>query len=143
MHISTELVYEGALKSKKINENSILNPSTVYGKSKLQGENNLVNNCTNFVILRVSWLYSLNSLNFLNYILKQLNNEFFKMIHDAKSSPTSCDNLVDAIIKIFGNKKFFKNKMIFNFCDNGQSVSPYNFTEYILKKFKNYGLFCT
>ena len=43
IHISTELVYSGIKKSKKIDEEYLLKPSTIYGKSKLSGEKYLEN----------------------------------------------------------------------------------------------------
>ena len=137
IHISTELVYSGIEKSKKIDEKYLLKPSTIYGKSKLSGEKYLKKYCKNFVILRVSWLYSLNSKNFLNYILSNINNLNFRMIDNALSSPTSCNNLINVIfIIILKKNNLFKKQMIFNICDNGNSVSPFKFTEYILSQLK-------
>ena len=82
------------LKFKKLTERSLQKPTTIYGKSKLLGEQMLKRYCKNFIILRVSWLYSLQSRNFLTFILDNINKKNdYKMIYDAMSSPTSCNNL--------------------------------------------------
>lgn len=140
IHISTELVYSGTSKFKKISEKNSKNPTTMYGKSKLLGEKMLRKYAKNYIILRVSWLYSLQSKNFLTFILNNIDkkNEF-KMIYDAMSSPTSCNNLISIIMKILTTKKnIFIRNTIFNFCDQGKSVSPYDFTNYIIKEVKKY-----
>ena len=61
------------------------------------------------------------------------------MIYDAMSSPTSCNNLILIIMKILTIKKNVINRnSIYNFCDDGPSVSPYNFTFFILNEVKKF-----
>ena len=55
------------------------------------------------------------------------------------SSPTSCNNLISIIMKILIEKKdVLSENKIYNFCDLGPSVSPYDFTNYIIKEIKKY-----
>lgn len=58
--ISTDYVFDGML-GRPYNEYDIpQNPLSVYGQSKLLGEQNIQNLCTNWMIVRVSWLYAKN-----------------------------------------------------------------------------------
>ena len=57
IHVSTDYVYSGS-SFKPYNENDETSPVSVYGKTKLDGENQLFDNCHSSVVLRTSWLYS-------------------------------------------------------------------------------------
>ena len=57
IHISTDYVFDGK-SYLPYTEDMPVNPSSVYGKSKLEGERILMEICPEAVIVRTSWLYS-------------------------------------------------------------------------------------
>lgn len=55
--------------SYKEDDKSNLKPMTVYGITKLQGENNIINLCKKYYILRTSWLFG-DGKNFIRTIIR-------------------------------------------------------------------------
>lgn len=140
IHFSTDYIFNKRRK-KPIKENEKSNPINFYGYSKNQGEKKIFENSKKYIIFRVSWLCSKFSNNFLSKITdKILNNEDLKIVNDQIGCPTFCDDVVNAIIKLFLNKKIFKTKSsIYNLSNSGScnwhSYSKFIFSE--IKKIKN------
>ena len=57
IHFSTDYVFDGKNKNP-YKENSVTNPINQYGKSKAKGEKVLLSSKNNFIIIRLSWVYS-------------------------------------------------------------------------------------
>ena len=100
IHISTDYVFDG-LKPEPYNEDDITNPINKYGTSKLLGENEILTIHNKVIIIRTSWLFSIHGKNFVNTMLSvaKKNNEI-NVINDQYGSPTSCNGLAKACIKI-------------------------------------------
>ena len=65
IHISTDYVFDGK-NFKPYNEDDITNPQGVYGQTKLDGENAMLEyNLKNSIIIRTSWVYSSFGNNFV------------------------------------------------------------------------------
>ncbi|HON10229.1 MAG TPA: dTDP-4-dehydrorhamnose reductase [Chitinispirillaceae bacterium] len=93
VHISTDYVFDGK-KSVPYIESDITNPMTVYGKSKLEGERLVAENCSRHQIFRIAWLYGLNGNNFVKAIRnaaikKKTSGEPLKVVNDQTGTPTS------------------------------------------------------
>ena len=99
VHISTDYVFDGE-KNHPYRENDPVDPQTVYGKSKLQGEKALQKAGTG-IIIRTSWLYSSFGHNFVRTILRlaEEKNEL-KVIFDQTGSPTYALDLARAIMEM-------------------------------------------
>ena len=108
IHFSSDYIFDGKKKTP-YSEMDIPNPINVYGRSKLQGEKNLIKHTNKFLIFRTSWVYSANGKNFLKTIISLLqNNKEVKIISDQYGIPTSVyfvTNIVEIIIK-----KYFQNE---------------------------------
>lgn len=97
IHISTDYIFDGE-KNYPYKEDDPVNPQTVYGKSKLRGEEALQKAGTGFIV-RTSWLYSSFGNNFVKTILrlseerKQLN-----VVFDQTGCPTYARDLAMAIL---------------------------------------------
>ncbi len=71
IHISTDYVFDGNKTiPQPYSETDQVNPLSQYGRTKLNGEYAVQNNCCNYVILRTAWLYSANGPNFLKTMLR-------------------------------------------------------------------------
>ena len=57
IHISTDYVFDGKKRTKYL-EDDIPNPISVYGQTKLNGEKKILKLSKNYLIFRVSWLFS-------------------------------------------------------------------------------------
>jgi dTDP-4-dehydrorhamnose reductase len=102
IHISTDYVFDGDFK-RPIVETDTPNPKSVYGQSKLNGENAIKELLVNVYIIRTSWVYSEFGNNFVKTMLR-LGKEKDKInvVSDQFGTPTWARDLAHAILKIIG-----------------------------------------
>ena len=85
IHFSSDYIFDGKKKSS-YSELDRPDPINVYGKSKLQGEKNLIKQTNKYLIFRTSWVYSANGKNFFKTIISLFqNNREVKIISDQYS----------------------------------------------------------
>ncbi len=100
VHISTDYVFDGN-GCKPYGESHSASPRSVYGKSKLEGELEVIFNAKRSVIIRTSWLYSPYGQNFLKTIInKASRGEDLRVVFDQVGSPTYASDLARAIMDI-------------------------------------------
>lgn len=100
VHVSTDYVFDGS-SCKPYSEDMPTKPCSVYGKTKLKGEKNLLKSCPNAIILRTAWLYSPFGNNFVKTMIKLgSERESLNVIFDQVGTPTYAEDLADAILKI-------------------------------------------
>lgn len=130
IHISTDYVFEGSKKeSCGYNENDKVNPLSIYGKSKLAGEEEIKKILDEYFILRTAWLYGLNGNNFVSTILRLFREKkVIRVVDDQWGSPTYTVDLAEVILKIIksGSEKFG----IYHFTNEGV-VNWYKFARVI------------
>jgi dTDP-4-dehydrorhamnose reductase len=102
VHISTDYVFDGTGTTPYV-ESDIVCPKNVYGKSKLQGEKEIQENCSKYFILRTAWLYGHGGSNFVKTMLK-IGREKGEVgvVTDQVGNPTTTAELIriiDAVIK--------------------------------------------
>jgi dTDP-4-dehydrorhamnose reductase len=99
--ISTDYVFDGL--SGPYKESDLTSPINIYGKSKLKGEEVVVQNFKNYTILRTNILFGLDSkASFLNWVIKNLKkNQKIKVIDDQFNNPISvldCSRAISILI---------------------------------------------
>lgn len=100
IHYSTDYVFDGAAKKPYI-ETDTPNPESVYGSTKLEGENQVLKYCKNSLILRTSWVYSQHGQNFLRTMLRLAEDrDELKVVGDQIGAPTTTQALTDASMKL-------------------------------------------
>lgn len=106
VYISTDYVFDGNA-NEPYNEFSITSPTSVYGKSKLAGENFVKHLHSKFFIIRTSWLYGLSGNNFVKTMV-QLGRERkeITVVDDQFGCPTNALDLAECIISIIQTEKY-------------------------------------
>ncbi|WP_432665329.1 dTDP-4-dehydrorhamnose reductase [Wukongibacter baidiensis] len=100
IHLSTDYVFNGSSKTP-YSEYDLPSPINVYGKTKYLGEVYVREFCTNYFILRTSWLYGYTGKNFVKTILKAATEkDHINVVDDQIGSPTNVQDLVYHILKI-------------------------------------------
>ncbi|HNW99067.1 MAG TPA: dTDP-4-dehydrorhamnose reductase [Bacteroidales bacterium] len=132
IHVSTDYVFDGR-NCKPYLESDLTNPKSIYGKTKLDGEVEVIFNSQKAIIFRTSWLYSSYGGNFVKTILKiAKEKESLNVVCDQVGSPTYARDLAKTILEIVPDYKE-KNKFeIFNFSNEGVT-SWYDFAKEILE----------
>lgn len=96
IHYSTDYVFDGT-KQGCYFEDDPVNPQSIYGKTKWQGEKNVRSMCPQHIIIRTSWVFGEHGGNFLKTILKLARErETLKIIADQVGAPTSAKLLADS-----------------------------------------------
>ena len=101
IHVSTDYVFDGT-NFKPYTEEDATNPQSVYGKTKLDGENAIKEiNPPNAIIIRTSWVYSSFGANFVKTMLRLgKEKESLGVIYDQVGTPTYARDLAKAILDI-------------------------------------------
>ena len=95
IHISTDYVFDGA-KREPYTEADDARPISIYGASKLQGEEELLNVSGDHLAARVSWVFGPDRPSFIDQILKRaLETDELQAIGDKWSTPTYTLDLVE------------------------------------------------
>lgn len=122
IHFSTDYVFDG-VSNEPYNELSITNPVTIYGKTKLEGENLLRKDVlVKSMIIRTSWVYSNYGKNFAKTIISlSKSNNKINIVSDQIGSPTYAKDLANAVINVITNKTYtWSNGDIFNYSNEGK-----------------------
>jgi len=131
VYISTDFVFNGKKRSP-YKETDRPDPLSIYGDSKLLGENAVDRILDRYFILRTSWLYGSSGKNFVDTIIEKARaSKELKVVDDQVGSPTYTKDLAEAIGALLSQMEF-KGKGIYHVSNSG-SVSWYDYAKTILK----------
>lgn len=89
VHFSTDFVFDGERSGPPYREYDTPNPLSVYGKSKLAGEREALQNCGRGLVLRLAWVYGPGGWNFTDWVLEQAREEKeIRVVTDQIGTPT-------------------------------------------------------
>ncbi len=104
IHFSTDYVFDGT-QSQAYKESDATNPVSVYGKSKLAGEQAVQAVGGDYLIFRTSWVYAPWGKNFLNTMLRLgSEREQLSVVNDQHGAPTSAIAIARAIQQVLAFK---------------------------------------
>jgi dTDP-4-dehydrorhamnose reductase len=96
VHYSTDYVFDGA-KDAPYAETDTTNPVSVYGRTKLAGDQALLASGCATIILRVSWVYGLRGQNFLLTMRRLMRQRgALRIVNDQFGAPTWCRSIAQA-----------------------------------------------
>ena len=131
LHISTDFVFDGKSDTPYV-ETDQPNPINTYGKSKLAGEQLLLESGCKNCIMRLEWTYGMAGNNFVTKLISSARQgKKLKVVDDQIGSPTATTQVAEAIYKILT----LKPEGIFHFANAG-FVSRYEMAKFIFEKFK-------
>ena len=141
VHFSTDYVFDG---NKDVNnfepytEEDKPNPLNVYGKTKLEGDLFVINNCNQYTIFRTSWLYG-NGTNFprtIHEVIAKIRKENLKkeisVVNDQFGSPTNSLDVANVVSQFMERGSVFNRKELYNLSSLGY-CSWYDFACFITK----------
>lgn len=134
IHISTDFVFDGNHSTPYI-ESDAVNPLSVYGMSKLRGEEAISRSGCNYAIIRTSWLYSSFGHNFVKTMIRLgAEKPSLNVVFDQVGSPTYCRDLAQVILDNYAKFLEYKNN-IYHYSNEGVA-SWYDFAVEIMKQNK-------
>ncbi|MGH7232848.1 MAG: dTDP-4-dehydrorhamnose reductase [Nitrospiraceae bacterium] len=100
IYLSTDYVFDGE-KNSPYDEADPPHPINVYGRSKLEGEQQALAHCENTLVVRTSWLYGPHGHNFVRTIMSLAARQpELRVVADQRGCPTHAGDLATAIAKI-------------------------------------------
>lgn len=136
VHVSTDYVFNGR-GYRPYTPRDETDPVSAYGRTKLQGEKEVLRYSQKAVIIRTAWLYSSHGNNFV-LTMRRLgaSKSEINVINDQIGSPTFAGDLADAIVQILSEMKDGKcweeKSGIYHFTDEGV-CSWYDFAHEIME----------
>lgn len=99
VHYSTDYVFDGS-KNSPYDEDDPPNPISVYGATKLAGEQAIRDSGVDHLIFRTAWVYSTRGKNFLLTILRlATQREELRIVRDQIGAPTWSREIAGATVK--------------------------------------------
>ena len=96
MHVSTDYVFPGT-QNRALTEFDVVGPTSMYGKTKLAGENFVRDFGDKYFIIRTAWLYG-DGRNFVKTMLRLAEeHREVGVVKDQYGTPTSAAELAKAI----------------------------------------------
>lgn len=124
LHISTDYVFDGNA-SVPYKEDAVTNPVTVYGNSKLKGEQLIQEYNRDAIIIRTAWVYAAWGKNFVNTMLRLMKEkEQVSVVNDQVGSPTYAVDLANAVMYIIASQNWQPG--IYHFSNEGE-ISWFDF----------------
>lgn len=123
IHISTDFVFDGAFHVP-YTENDVPNPLSIYGKSKLKGEDAVRKLSPEAVIIRTSWLYSEFGNNFVKTMIRLMTErDELNIVADQHGTPTYAADLAEMILHIMDIAEAEEWKPgIYHFSNSGETT---------------------
>lgn len=106
MYISTDYVFDGK-GDIPFEVDSPKAPCNFYGESKLAGENAVINGCSKYFIVRISWVFGVNGKNFVKTMLRlSEDREKLTVVNDQIGSPTYTPDLAKLLCEMIQTEKY-------------------------------------
>ncbi len=100
VHFGSDYVFDGRKENGLYTESDPVNPLNEYGKSKLAGEQHVMDELDQCLVLRLSWVFGSGKQNFIYKLTEwSRNSDYLKIACDEFSVPTYTGMVVDITLK--------------------------------------------
>ena len=100
IHYGTDYIFDGS-KTGGYTEDDIPEPASIYGKSKLLGEELARRNSPRHILIRVSWLFGANGTNFIRTVVNAARKgNPLRVVNDQHGSPTYTKDVAAQTLKM-------------------------------------------
>jgi dTDP-4-dehydrorhamnose reductase len=132
MHVSTDYVFGGDA-DEPYSVDDPINPQSMYGKTKAEGERLIRESGCNHFIVRTAWLYSATGKNFVKTMLQLADtHDEINVVADQKGCPTWAYDLACALVRLLNQNGKKPVHETFHFTNEGQ-ITWYDFTLAIME----------
>ncbi len=139
VHYSTDYVFDGT-KPTPYTEADVPNPQSVYGKSKLAGEEAIRASGCRHLIFRTSWVYSQRGGNFAKTMLRlAAERETLRVVADQRGAPTSAELIADVTALAITQYSKENIAKTYNLSPQG-AVSWYEYACFVIEKARAAGV---
>jgi dTDP-4-dehydrorhamnose reductase len=150
IHFSTDYVFDGQ-KTSPYTESDTPKPLSVYGLTKLQGDQAINQSNVDHIILRTSWVFGLHGNNFLKTMLRlATEQEVLRVVNDQFGAPTSARFLAQTVTQILGrlaperhsNKETADRTALTGLyhCSCSGRTSWYDYAKFAIELARNHGV---
>ena len=144
VHYSTDYVFDGN-KNGYYTETDMAAPQSVYGNSKLAGENAIQQSGCRHLIMRTSWVFAMRGGNFAKTMLRLAKDrDELKVVNDQIGVPTNADLIADvtalALNRIFNDPGFAeRTKGIYHLAPAGET-SWHGYAKFLIGEARRLGV---
>jgi dTDP-4-dehydrorhamnose reductase len=139
VHYSTDYVFDGSQPAPRVEDDAI-GPLSVYGASKLAGEQAIAAAGIPHLIFRTSWVYGMRGKNFLLTMLRLAKErDELRVVADQHGAPTWSRTIADTTAQVLsqahagGREWWVQNSGIYHLSAQGQTTW-HEFTEAIIQE---------
>ncbi len=142
VHYSTDYVFDGTKKGS-YREQDQTNPLSVYGQTKLQGEQAVAKACARHLILRTSWVVSAHGGNFLKTMLRVgQERDSLRVVADQIGAPTSANLIAQTtrhlLVEMLAQPASDPRWGVYHLAAGGQT-SWFYYAQYVLSQAREKG----
>ena len=120
VHISTDYVFGGNHNNTPCREDEKVNPTGVYGRTKLHGEEAVEASGCRYLMFRTAWLYSEFGKNFCKTMLDLTAvKPTLNVVFDQVGTPTYAGDLANAIVSILENHLEHGKEGLYHYSNEG------------------------
>jgi dTDP-4-dehydrorhamnose reductase len=134
LHVSTDYVFDGQQR-RPYRETDATAPQSVYGRSKLAGEQAVLAALPDAIVLRTAWVYGVRGRNFVKTMLRlAAAGQELRVVNDQTGTPTSAADIAQSIAALTG----CDTRGVFHFTAAGETTW-YGFAVAILEEARRIG----
>lgn len=140
VHYSTDYVFDGSGDQPR-DETAVTAPLSVYGKTKLEGEEAIRASGCRHLILRTSWVYAARGHNFVKTMLRlAAERDALSVIADQIGAPTGADLLADVTAQAIAQLTAGRGEMGLFHCVAAGHTSWFDYARFVIEWARAQGL---